>query len=269
MEYIGEGRHRVAVPTCWDELTSEQLHKLALLSSIGMPAQVLKVSFALSILGFSVRSRDDDGAYRMVCGRHRFTLTADEFAVLADKFSFIFTVQKNDYDEDVHVLSPSFLKDPYPSLRRFHGPGDGFENVTYEQFMHVQYQQSILDTDEGSLEMLIACLWHSHDVFDPAFLKRDAKRLRRLPVTQRQVMFWYYLSCMEFIHKRYPRIFSSGDGKVSGNVFEDQLRVVDALASGDMTKKPLVRSGYLYDALISMDESLRHQEEMESRMGRH
>lgn len=40
--------------------------------------------------------------------------------------------------------------------------------------------------------------------------------------------------------------------------------MVDALAAGDMTKKEQVRSGYLYDALLSMDESLRRQEERES-----
>ena len=50
-------------------------------------------------------------------------------------------------------------------------------------------------------------------------------------------------------------------GGGGGNVFESQQRIIDALAGGDMTKKEAVRQGYLYDALISMDESLRQREE--------
>ena len=65
---------------------------------------------------------------------------------------------------------------------------------------------------------------------------------------------------MEFIGSQFPRVFSGG-GSVTGNVFESQLRLLDSLAKNDMTKKPAVREGLLYDALMTMDESIRMQEE--------
>ena len=74
------------------------------------------------------------------------------------------------------------------------------------------------------------------------------------------MMMWIWEGSLSFIQQQFPRIFS-GEGGGGGNVFESQQRIIDALAGGDMTKKEAVRQGYLYDALISMDESLRQREE--------
>lgn len=123
-----------------------------------------------------------------------------------------------------------------------------------------------MESEPEMLTRLLACLWHSGRRFDPARIERDARRIARLTWQRRQVMFWYWSGCLHFLTKRYTRVFARrSGGKTSPSaLFEDQLRVVDALAAGDMTKKEQVRSGYLYDALLSMDESLRRQEERES-----
>jgi hypothetical protein len=41
--------------------------------------------------------------------------------------------------------------------------------------------------------------------------------------------------------------------ETKGSVFENQMRIINTLANGDVTKKPEVRNSNLYDALYSME----------------
>lgn len=262
MDRIDSTRKGIPVPTCWNDLTAVQLEALADLSARRLTAQTLKVYFTLFVLRMRVTGFVSGNRFRLARGLHRFTLSAEEFHTLCDRLAFV--LERSESDGAVTVVSHR-TTDPYPKLRRFSSPGDALERLSYEQFMYAQFYQSQLSDDPAALERLLACLWHTGDSFDAENVERDAKRLRRLPWQTRQAMFWYWDGSLDFIRHRFPRIFSAApSGKPRSNVFEDQLRVVDALAGGDMTRKPAVRQGYLYDALLSMDESLRRQEERES-----
>lgn len=266
MEQVVFGRRKVNVPSSWAELNVRQLMTLARLASCNLSPDALKILFALNVLSLRVKKTFDDGSCLMRRGWHSVTLTAEQCASLASRFSWIITVSRDDEGKETQSLFPRFVADPFPRIRGLHGPGDLFDHLTYYQYMFLQYWQQRSAEDMSKADCLLACLWHSRRSFDSSRIERDARRIGRLKDEVRCVMLWYHASCTDALHKRFPRIFSGEGGSSSSNIFEEQMRVVDALAGGDMTKKDLVRNGYLYDALISMDESVRKNEEFEARM---
>lgn len=266
MDEIRYGRKTINVPQDWHELTREQLLVLARLAGKQLSVQCIKLLFAFHVIGVCVLRRKADGSYVLLRNGRRFTLTLLECSLLSSKFDFLFTEVKDDDDNTTLQLQPKFVNAPYETIGRLHGPGDFFDRLTYYQYMFLMFYENSLEQDPENINRLLACLWHSGKEFDSSRIERDRRRIARLSYARRTVMLWYYIGCKEALHKRFPRIFGSAGTGSSGNVFEDQMRVVDALAGGDMTKKDQVRSGYLYDALISMDESIRRNEEMEAAM---
>lgn len=79
------------------------------------------------------------------------------------------------------------------------------------------------------------------------------------------IMYWYIIGSLAYLANGFPRIFS-GNGKSNGRVFDSQMRLLDSLAQSDMTKKPEIKKGFLIDALYTMDESLRKQQELNENM---
>jgi len=268
MDKIQFGNRSVSVPRDWNELTAHQLEALADLASKGLTEQKIKLYFVFFLLDLHVLGKDSGVGF--IIGRHlrRFTLTSSQVCTLASTQSYLLSKKEDELTGKVQLFFDSRLTiDPYRHTL-YKSPGAALENLSYEQFMFCLYYQQRMETDAKFLTHLLACLWHKRRKFRPEDVDKDAGRISRLPFQRQQVMFWYWQGSMAFLKARFPRVFSSGkDSKEkSRNVFEDQLRVVDALAGGDMTKKPMVREGYLYDALFSMDESLRRQEELESKV---
>ena len=80
------------------------------------------------------------------------------------------------------------------------------------------------------------------------------------------IMTWFVMGSIRYLSDSFPRVFGDGGGQGFGNVFDSQLRLLDSLAAHDMTKKDRVRRGLFLDAIYSMDERLRIQEEAEKKM---
>lgn len=262
MKHIKLKRRSIAMPENWNELTLQQLFTLAVYGMRKLTVQRLKVSMLLSSMGARVMKKVGDGEYRLSFGlwRRSVTISADEVTALADGYSFLIA-----RCDDTHHIDSQLTRDHFTRLRiggrRFYGPGDILENLTYEQFVWSQTYLQRMQTDPKLFTHLLATLWHTGKHFDVSHVERDARLLSRLPIPTQIVMMWTWEGSLSFIQQKFPRIFS-GDGEGSGgNVFESQLRIIDALAGGDMTKKEAVRQGCLYDALVTMDESLRQREE--------
>lgn len=261
MRYIKLKHRSIAMPENWNELTLEQLLTLAVYGMRKLTVQQLKVSMLLSSMGARVMKKVGDGEYRLRFGlwRRSVTISAEEVTALADSYSFIIARR-----DDIHHIDSQLTRDHFPKLRvggrRLHGPGDILEHLTYEQFVWSQTYLQRMQTDPKLFTHLLATLWHTGERFDVSRVEHDARLIARLPIPTQIVMMWIWEGSLSFIQQQFPRIFS-GEGGGGGNVFESQQRIIDALAGGDMTKKEAVRQGYLYDALISMDESLRQREE--------
>lgn len=118
-----------------------------------------------------------------------------------------------------------------------------------------------IQVDPDKLNYMLACLWHRGKEFNIDNLERDAMLIKYLPERKKMVMYWFVSGCLSYLSNGFPRIFSGG-GTITHNVFDSQMRLLDTLANSDMTKKDSVRKGNLMDALYTMDEIMRRNEEI-------
>ena len=79
------------------------------------------------------------------------------------------------------------------------------------------------------------------------------------------IIFWLYLGVLHFLSGKFPRVFSGSGGVGGGSVFENQMKILDSLADGDVTKKPEVRNSLLYDALFTMEIAIERQEKLKKK----
>ena len=254
---------KTQLPSDWSELTTPQLELLARISSKPMPVETAKLYIVLNLLGLRITRKVGDDTFSFVRRHRRGIITTDQMAQLTSVYDSFFADVEG--KKGVQVLRPAFTKDPYPHLCievfPFRSPGDALERVTYDQFVYAHTFTSQLSADPAAMPKLLACLWHSRRRWDADRIDADARLLARLSNERRMVMFWYWLGCLSAVRMLFPRVFS-GTGKIGSNPFEEQQRIIDALADGDMTRKENVRRGLLYDALFSMDEAIRKADEL-------
>ena len=291
------------VPQSWDEFTPKQLEYLARITQTEQPVEQLKLLMLLYCLKarvnhspklFGIKPDRIVGVqptrYSVKIHRKIYRLSAEDILSLSELFiwllkrvggkeykcvdEFIFgyySDKRERFNKSVtYAVNPELTENPYPSLRirlhRFIGPDDAMMDISFEQYMYLQTYLDAMSSDRTKLEYALACLWHTGKSFDINHIEHDARLLRRLPATKKMVMYWFILGTMQYLAASYPRVFSGGSGKIVGNVLDNQLRLLDSLAHHDMTKKDSVRKGLFIDALYSMDEQLRIQEEMNEKM---
>lgn len=269
------GKSEIIIPGSWDEMTTEALEALAQYTSHQLPVQTLKVYFLIYLCGMrpgrKVPKDDKDNRngledeYLYYRGIHGYRLTATQLVRLSHALSWMFSMNP---DDNSVVLDVKRIRDCYPRLygnglkRTLHGPGDGLERLTYEQFIWAQAYEQRLLRDPLSLTSLLACLWHSGKTFDPERIEEDAAAIKSLSADRQTVMFWQWTGSLRYLARRFPRAFAPGeDGGRDVNVFEEQQRIIDALADGDVTRKPLIRQGLLYDVLMTMEQNIKRAEE--------
>lgn len=256
------GSKTVQLPSEWQEFSVAQLELIARLVSSSLPVETVKLYLVLNLLALRITRKVGDDTFRFVWRHRRGTITTDEMARLISVYDFLFG--EIEEKPGTYIVVSGLTRDPYPHLTDglfpFFGPGDVLDRLTYDQFVYAHtYMSQLTSSDLQALPRLLACLWHRRQHFDPSLIERDARRLSRLSKERQTVMFWYWCGCLSAIRQLFPRVFSGGAS--GGNVFEEQQRVINALADGDMTKADAVRRGLLYDALFSMDETIRRTEE--------
>lgn len=255
------------VPANWDAMSLGQLRFLAqLLQTRRTSFEVCTMMLMHGIGGMIVSMPVmDHGTVVKLRGR-RFALTVDQVSQLAETYSFLFD---DLYAPDPNI-TPALTVNPFPEVRRgslvLRGPSDGMLEISFGSYMWLQTYMSGVRTDPDNMNAALACLW-KHDTGSCEPSEVDIDVISRLPAWQRMVMFWFVSGCLSRMQRLFPRVFSGGGG-TGGNVLDQQLRLLDSLAQGDMTKKNLVRQGKLVDALYVIDESLRKMEEREREMAK-
>ena len=247
------------VPADWDELTTAQLEYLALISQGEQPVEQFKLLALLYCLGARI-----DGHGKIRIGKKAYALGADSINRMADVMGW--TLERG---KKLYKLTCRRTVNPYPKLQvrrqRLIGPDDNLFDITFEQYMYLQTYMDAANTDSAQLNNVLACLWHTGQRFDINRLEHDARLIHHLRDVTKMVMYWFVLGSIRYLSDSFPRVFNDGGGKGMGNVFDSQLRLLDSLAAHDMTKKDSVRRGLFLDALYSMDEQLRIQEEIKGK----
>lgn len=283
------------IPSEWDELTPAQLEYLSRISRSDQPAEQFKLLMLLYCLRARVTRHPklSKTLVRLKVGtesprvcirirRKRYWLTPEEVNLMADQMAWLLTEKETDLSkklrewnqyrkkETCYYIQPLRTVNPCPKLRiRWHrlaGPDDNLFDITFEQYMYLQTYLDALPDDPSKMDSLLACLWHTGRAFRIDRLEHDARIIRHLRPDRKAALYWFVLGSIGYLADNFPRVFSGGSGRVQGNVFDSQLRLLDSLAAHDMTKKDEVRRGLFIDALYAMDEQLRIQKEIKEKM---
>lgn len=265
MKKLTINNHDYYVPSSWDTMTKQQLLSLAKITRTCKTTMEIQLKFFLSCVGGRVMSQIGDGVYILKIGRMKHVLFSDEITALTSAFDWLF--ETNEKGES--VLAPKLTTNHFKELRSYlhvlHGPGDALDNITYNQFVWLQTYHSILDDSEPMyLDELINIIYKTNNG------KQQVKNIRRLHADVKTVILWYYLGTLNYLSERFPNVLNgSGDGDYAINVFDNQQRIIDSLAEGDVTKKEQVRESFLYDALYSMEMAAIRMQEMEEQHAKH
>ena len=259
-----------SVPSTGNEMETRQLEYLArlLLHRRLSPAEV-KVRMLLHCLGARLRRSYIGGKTLLCMGREAWPVDTATMTDLSAAMDFLTA----DSGKGRTVCDPALTRQPYPLLRaggrQLHGAADNLYSLTFGQYMYLLTYLDAASGDPMSLAHALSCVWTSGKTFDIDRADDDADHIRRLPLERQTVMYWFVSGSLSALADQFPRLFGrpvAGGGvmqRMGGNVLDRQLRLLDALAGGDVTKKDLVRDGLLMDALYTMDERVRQHEEQE------
>lgn len=267
MKTITFDTDKYLLPGDWNDLSVEQLFFLISLTKKNIPIQELKVKMLLFCLGAYVaperKNRNTDA--QIICiGKKKYPVTFEQMTFLSDLFNFLLS---NTDEKGNCSIEPKLTRNPFPKTQcgciTVVGPDDGLTNITYEQFIQLQTLQSLIGkTPNLTINDFIAIIY-KRNTFSTA-IEGEPLLIKKMSDTVKTVIFWYYLGCLKFISEKFPRVFSGSSGSISGSVFENQQKIIDSLADGDVTKKPEVRASLLYDALFTLELAVEKQENLKS-----
>ncbi|MDR1455532.1 MAG: hypothetical protein LBJ01_07775 [Tannerella sp.] len=250
------------LPGTWNELTVEQLTYLIGLAGKQSSEEEIKLKMLLFCMGAYVRKYrkllTNTFRYTIVAGKAKYDLSAEEVSVVCDIFSYLFT----EHDGKVSV-NPLLTVNPFRQTKCgcqwVYGPEDALTDITYEEFVFLLTYFQSMQSDPDAIHDFLSVIYRT---------KRDRERGRRNPQlmrgmspTVKTAALWFFLGTMRFLAEKFPRTFSGGEPS-SGSVFENQMRVVDALASNDVTKKETVKNALLYDALYTIEIAAENAEKV-------
>ena len=238
------------LPGEWNELTTEQLLHLIKLVGKKLSAEEIKLKMLLKILKARVHSYNGaDGKMLFVVKteKKKYELSEEELYSITAIFDYLF-IEEN----GAISINPLITKNPFPVLKVnyeiLEGAGEGLQDTTYERFIFLMTWFNQMLTEPERINDFIAVLYKSDDE------KVKPKHFGKLPQEVKTALTWYYLGCLAFMAEKFPITFSGTGGSSSGrSVFENQMRVVDALSGNDLTKKQIVKDSLLYDALFTLE----------------
>lgn len=246
------------VPGSWDELTRSQYIFLIRLSEQPLSYVEMQLKLFLNCIHGSVMAHIGTSMFTIRTRNGRHSLFADELTSILHVFDYLFTVK----EDGTRELTPKLVINHFKKVRSgcvfVYGPNDAMDNITYNEFVWLQTWQSRLNDDPSALNELINVIYKARNG------KQHVSNVRRMSKTVKTGILWFYQGTLHFIEEKFPHVFSGGsDSSEPLNVFDNQQRIIDSLADGDVTKKDQVRKSLLYDALYTMEMASIRMEEIE------
>ncbi len=252
------------VPSGWNEFSTEDLVALINICKKESTMIEIQLKFFLYCVYGCVTHDVGMNIYNIKTKRSRHTLRADELAMTLSVFDYIF-----DFDNDGNpYLSPKLTTNHFPKTQCgctiLYGPNDALDNITYNDFIWLQTWHSQMKDNIAAVDELINVLYKQKSG------KQDVSILSKMSPTVKTATLWLYIGTLQLLSERFPHVFGGVGSELSSasEVFDNQQRIIDSFAQGDVTKKEQVRCSLLYDALYSMEMAAIRQEEMEDAMNK-
>jgi hypothetical protein len=221
-------------------------------------------------------------------GRHIFIIDVKDIVFAASKLQFLFRIEEIK-GQKVYSLESKLSKNLIPEIsfgmsffkRSWYGPDNALTNITFSEFIHAEtaYDKLITSGDDKYLNRLVAILYRPSGNMkpkDPEFrgdvrrafndftIDRQAKRAFFIQDNIKTAILIYYIGCRYAITKTFPDVFS-GSGSEKTDTYRSYMNLVEVLANYDVTKKDDIRSAYLYDVLLTLNQSIIRDKETEKK----
>lgn len=249
-----KGNIEFLLPEEWDELTREQLLYLIGLFDKQITPEEVKVKMVLHYGGGRARGKNRDGSFRLSFDKKRVDLSPEELVSITHVFDFLFVVVDGDVRVEPRITRNHFREIRY-AFTRLYGADDGLTNLKYRDFADLQIAHAFSSGEPADMDRFISLLYRKKDG------SIDEWAVRRIPAKVKVAILWFYLGSIQKLQELFPRVFAGG-GEEGGNPADGQMRIIDALAKNDVTKKEAVRNSDLYEALYTMEVAAEQYEEM-------
>lgn len=257
MKIIAIEDARYEIPSEWNDLTKKQLISLIKLSEKQMSYVELQLKFFLHCISGIVSENITTGLFKIKTPQGLHSLFADELTSILHVFDFLFEEEESGQ----RAISPRLLINHFKKVRTgcvsIYGPNDMLDNITYNQFVWLQTWQNRLNDNHKAIDEFLNVIYSNRSG------KQNMRAVRRMPQTVKTGILWFYLGTLRFLEAKFPHVFGGSSSGENMNVFDNQQRVIDSLADGDVTKKNQVRESLLYDALYSMEMAAIRMKEVE------
>ena len=254
-----------SLPECWDEITTSQIETLAELVQKGITENELLFRFALYCMGMRLAWRYSVTVDGVECFyiRHGITriylVSPVQMAVVTNSMKWM--VEDNQ-------IRPSITKNPYHELyfsryRRLIGPANLLTNILTSEWILAETEKAewINKKNDYHLNRLLAVLWRptaknlpdgdNRAPFRQETFEQRAIQMARVKPCKKQVMLWFYQSCIDYLAEKFKDVFSEGEPS-DKPLFDNFMQLVTDLAKDDLTKIPKVYKAPLYEMLYTL-----------------
>jgi hypothetical protein len=239
------------IPTSWNELSDEQLQRIAILfhtlkPSLKFDVQILYILLNIKWWQFGKKARLRIAIYYEI-----------PLSELRKSYDFIYS--KND-----RTTFPPFLKlkTTFRKQQTFFAPQDRIANLTADEFsvaddLHIKWRET---KDLEFLHYLAAVLYtptKNRSAFDKNELHDKALLFSKVPIKKLLAIEIAYFGCKNHIVKRFPKVFpksTPGASKPKKNYGFG--KVILSMTHGDLSKLETIKKVSIYAFLEQFEEDL-------------
>lgn len=260
MHKIKIDKQECTLPSHWNELSAGALQYLWKLTEKSVTPSEVKIKMLLYCLDAQVLGYKKDGGYSVKIKKHKYTISAEQMQPLCDIFNFLYTF-KEVKKKQVVSLDSRLFKIPYPFLKIGRKIYKGYDNamgeMPYEKFSTILVYMDMIDKKPNYIDNIISVIY-SAEAKNPEDMPKETD-CYKLPQMVKNILLWYIQGSNDFMYNKFPRTFS---GKATSNdsAFDNQMKMIDALAQNDLTKKEAVKKAPLLDALFTLECACENKE---------
>lgn len=252
---------RFEVPSDWNELTEEQLARVAELSLMKLDAEEVKMMMLITCL--NARVRRSSNSVQLKIGDERYYLDAEQYAQLSSAFDWMF-------DENGQPDCRR-TKMPFDKIAEMKLPGDSMSSLSFEQYAIVSALCAMDARDIDMPKIVSHMVLRKGEKYGGADSderqEEREERLKRLDPRQLMSVMMYILGTIRQIRDTFDHLYpddSEGSSASSHNLFRENMDLIESLSNGDVTKRDKVRESLMWDVLHSLDEKIKlHNKRLE------
>jgi hypothetical protein len=278
-------------PGEWDELSRGNLEAITGLAGMTLTEMQFKFHALCAFTGIqvmkSIPARNPDNPSEKLFriklpDSSPAMISSGQMMAIVGSLDFLLRKTEDSKGNQSIQLDSRLTKNLVPFLdvrgERFWGPSDHLFNISFSEFIHTEtnLKRFLKSKQIEFLDKLIATLYRKEDpAYDPSsvnfrgdhrepfndhLINDRAEKISGLNHNLKMAVYLFYSGCQSWIQLQFPHVFSHKSGKEDNSL--GFLGLVDSLTGGDVTKTESVRSSYLMDIMVHLENAAIEHEKM-------